>query len=692
MAQKHPKVLRQAKVGRLVAVLGTTAALAAGAVVLAAAPASASVTSNPYSIGSPSGSVSAVTASPGSVTTGAPASFEVSFVTPTALSGSAGSWVSIAPSEALGSAPSQVAITGGSCIQTGTAGSDGAGTATATQLTVALGSSCAIDAGDTVHVYFSANAPGSAGSFYFTVTTSSEGTGATSNNISVGVSSASLTALHYAYGDNTTYTISGVTVGSGGAGSTVTLTAVATNGSGLITFPGIAGSYTVTVTPPGGSASTDTVQSAASSGSSVVLTLANPVSVGEGLTITAVGTNPEPGAGAESDLIDVSPNGAAGVETNSITFGNSVSNVSVTPSNTIAGNKATYVVTFKVTTGGSGEIFLSEPAGPTNLSTATTSEVIDNTQGWTQFTSPALVSANVLEVPFGATTNAGDFITLTVPNVTNPPAGTVGDFSVWTTNDPVAAMAAPFSIGANASPGVLVSVNPWSTGAIATYSVSNLYASTALSAGSSQIGLAAPNGTVWPNAPGDYSIVDNTSNTAATVAAALSGGGTNNVTLTVPINVASGDKLSITVSDVINPGTASASDTITLNGSVTGPAPSQATTTTTAPTTTTTTRPPTPKPSVRTTLAHVVKKAVSLRVYCASATCSGEITLTDVRTVVGSSKYSVVAGKSKAYTVGINAKGQKLIKSAKGHAITVTELVTADGGKVKTSRKIAIVG
>ena len=86
------------------------------------------------------------------------------------------------------------------------AGTGGAGSDIAQGITIELASSCSIPAGDTVQVYFTAAAPSSTGSFYFNVTTSTSAL-ATSNVVTVGTAAGNLTAASYAYGENTTYTI-----------------------------------------------------------------------------------------------------------------------------------------------------------------------------------------------------------------------------------------------------------------------------------------------------------------------------------------------------------------------------------------------------------------------------------------------------------------------------------------------------
>ena len=126
------------------AVLG--AATIAGGLIATALPAFADVTTNAYTIGAPSGAVGAVTASPSAVGAGAVTNFEVTFELPSALSGPGGDSVTVTPSTALASTPTNVDIVGGACIQAGTAGVGGAGSAAATGLTLELSSTCSLNA------------------------------------------------------------------------------------------------------------------------------------------------------------------------------------------------------------------------------------------------------------------------------------------------------------------------------------------------------------------------------------------------------------------------------------------------------------------------------------------------------------------------------------------------------------------
>jgi hypothetical protein len=95
-----------------------------------------------------------------------------------------------------------------------------------------------------------------------------------------------------------------------------------------------------------------------------------------------------------------------------------------------------------------------------------------------------------------------------------------------------------------------------------------------MAGGSSIVTLDGPSGTVFPNSAGYYTVEDSsTPSGSGTVSAPLVGGGTNDVSFTVPEAIKAGDDLSLTIEDVINPGSASATYSITLFGNVTAPSP-----------------------------------------------------------------------------------------------------------------------
>jgi len=659
----------------------------AGALAVTAVPAYADVTTSTYTIGSPSPAVTGVTASPGGATVSTPTNFKVSFTVNPSLSGGGPDWLSVLPSTPLSSTPANIALVGSSCVQSGTNG----GANSTTGITINLNGSCSLANGSQAQVDFSANAPAAIGTFSFTVTTSKNSSPGTSNTMTVTAAPPVLTAATRGFGANTTYTINDATVaGLSASGTSLKLTAVATSGTGTITFlnSGTGAGYSVSVTPSGGSVSADAVTNASASGATVTLTLVTALVDGDALTITATGTNPASSATSEADDIAVQPGNGTVEKTNSIDFGGSVTQLSVAPSNLVAGASATYSVGFAAAaaTPAGGDIYLTELAGPTNFSTVTGIEVIDTTQNWRFVATAAVLAGGTATVPLADPINAGDSISLLIVAVTNPSSpGTVGDFSAATSGDPVAINAPPYTIVANASPGVLVTVNPTTTAAVASYTIANVRASATLTGGTSTIRLEAPSGTVFPNSAAYYSITDSTTlSGSGTVSAAVGGGGTNVVTFTVRNTINSGDVITLTVADAVNPSTASSSDSITIVGNVTGPAPSAPTTTTT----TTTTKPPVKKKVTHPIVADLTSKAdvpkdhvVDVELKCTVKACKGTVTLTDVRDVVGAQGYSLRAGKKGTVVVHLRPKGVMFLAGAKHHTIKVTATVTVVGGK-----------
>ncbi len=582
-------------VGSAKLIAGTLAlsmgALGAG-LAATALPAYADVITGNYTIGSPlgpSGPVSAVSATPATVGAGTPASFDVSFTVPAGLSGARANWITITPSELLGSAPSSVDVTANGCLQAGTAGVGGGGASTAGILTIDLNGNCNITAGSRVEVDFEATAPAATGHFDFNVTTVMNATPAASNAVAVASSGLTLSAASRAFGANTTYTISNVPIVSAAAvlanQNSVVLSVGVTSGTeALSLYTGGASGYTVTYTPPGGAPIADPVNSATAQGGQITLTLANPVMTGGSLTITALGTNPAAASTPQSDDITVGPGGGAPQTTNSVTFGSSVSNATVFESSDLPGASATYTVGFKSSTALSvgDNILLSEPAGPTNFTTVTGVEVSDTTQGWHYVAAaPSLVSGSAT-VPVSDPVNAGDSLVITLANVTNPKAGTVSDFAISTTSDSVPVDAAPYTIEgltgsaarpiASPSSGVVVTPVPDAAGSLASYTISNLHASTGLTGGVSTIRLVGPAGTVFPGNPSYYNVLDSTrASGSGTVRGAVIGGGTNDVIITVPNSISAGDLLELTAQNVVNPGTPSSVYSIDVVGNVNGP-------------------------------------------------------------------------------------------------------------------------
>jgi hypothetical protein len=82
---------------------------------------------------------------------------------------------------------------------------------------------------------------------------------------------------------------------------------------------------------------------------------------------------------------------------------------------------------------------------------------------------------------------------------------------------------------------------------------------------------------------------------------------------------------------------------------------------------------------------------VKLKLVCKIVACTGVITLVDVRTEVGHSKFKVAAGKTGTISVGLLTDGKALLAGAKHHTIKVTETITVNGGPTVKS-KVTLVG
>jgi hypothetical protein len=573
MQEQSPSALTPRRAWRRGKLVAGTLALTMGALgaglAATALPAYADVVSSAYTIGSPSPGVGGVTATPASVVASASTSFNVMFTAAASISGSSSSYVTVTTSVGLASVPVGVDIIATGCFQAGTSGVGGPGSTNSSGVQIFLASNCSITAGSLVTVSFTANAPVS--SFYFSVATSANITPSTSNTVTIGSSASTLTAQLLAFGANTTYSITGIPVTNLTASqNTVTISAVVQSGLPITFYTGGATGYTLTFTPSGGVATSDPVTAAVASGAIVTLTVSNAIPNSSTLNITATGLNP---ASASTTYMTISPGNATAVNTSSISFGNSVTSVTVSPSSLLATAPATYTINFKassaVTAG--GYIYFTETTGPTNFATVNGILVSDITQNWHFVPPSSVLASGSVQIPLTYSIVAGDSLTVTLANVTNPAAQTVSDFTAATSVDSVPVKAPAYTIGQNASPGVIVTPSPNSAGSIAAYTISGLHASAAMTGGTSTIQLQAPAGTVFPNVAGYYSIVDSTNSTGSGTVATITGGGTNIVTLTVPRSINSGDLLTLTAANTINPSAPSSTYTISLIGNVTGP-------------------------------------------------------------------------------------------------------------------------
>ncbi len=551
-----------------------------------ALPASAaSVTSSNFTIGSPTGGVNAVSATPTSTVQSTPnVSYSVTFTATAALS--SGGSIAVTPSAALGSVPTNGSLVdqASGCLQAGFNG----GSTTTTSVTFVLISSCSIASGNKVVVSFNATAPAaSVTSYNFGVSTSANATAVASNGITNTSTPPILSIANTTPGANTVYTISQFGAANGGlTASTASLVLTANCSLTCTASPSTIawassgpGAYTVTFTPSGGTATSAAVTSAPVSGTGgnvVTLGLGSSIPAGATVTITATGTNPPVTSTSSVTIAPFASVGGASTGTpevtNTITFGSSVSSVTLTASPSVANASATYTSTFRATTAvpAGGTITLAQPN--TGFSGVTGWLITNTTANWRVVGNSAGGAGSITLAVTGQSIAAGNALTVSVAGVTNPTAGSYSNFTVATSADTVPAAAPPYTIGPSGATGVIVTPNPASVGVLSTYTVTNLFATAAFTAGVSTIGLVANTaGTTLPNNRVSYTITDITTPSGSGTASAVSGYGGNSITITVPNAINSGDQLVLTISGVINPSAASSTNTMTFTGNLTGP-------------------------------------------------------------------------------------------------------------------------
>jgi hypothetical protein len=556
-----------------------------------ALPASATATTNSYTIGSLTGSVSNVTISPTTTTALASETEDLFFTDTSALT--TANTITVTANATLGASVTGVQLIDsvGPCLFN-------AGTVTTVgdTFTVTLPASCTIAVGNSVQVDFTFT-PTVTGTTAFTVTTTNNGTASSAADLTVNSTPPSLSASSLTTGYNAVYTITNIGASGASGGSWATLTPTTSTAWLQLTAPGPAAGfafyngeagYTVTVTPSGGSATTDALTGFywAPGGATVDLELTTDILSGSTVTVTAEGTNGSTAGTTQAFTITKEDEDVAATTpptfttpsltetTNAVTFGSSVTAVTVTPSPSLAGASSNYTVSFTAgTTGTPAAICLSETADSTVFTNVSGALVTDTTGGWQYVPSTILHAAGatntgcgtlfdiVLDLA-GQTISAGDSVTVLLAGVTNPAAQTVSDFVVATTKDELTATAAPYAITVSEAAGISVTASPATVGSLSTYTISNIVVGSAGVLAGQAITIATTTepgtDTVFPNNVLDYVITDTTTAAGSGTVSApvpLTGGGTNTVTIDSPKALVAGDIISITVNDVINPTT-----------------------------------------------------------------------------------------------------------------------------------------
>lgn len=357
------------------------------------------------------------------------------------------------------------------------------------------------------------------------------------------VTSVTLSPSSYAAGGRTSWGVGFRTSPTGALASGDTITISAPAGT---TFPSAAADYavdgvTVTATPVVGNGT---------------VTIATPVDVAQAsagsVSITGV-TNPPAGDYPAGQFSVATVADAAGVDQGiPFTFSGSVTSVILSPSSRQGGARASWDVGFTTSssgalTAGSGQITITGPG-----STAFPPSAADYTVDGVEVTDLPTRGAGTVTVtvPSGATSIGGSSaVSVVVSGVTNPAGGVypAGDFSVSTSADTV--FVGPASEIAFGSGVTAVRVSPSSLlpAANAVWTVAfETSASGALGVGDA-ITIAAPPGTTFPPAAGDYAVDGTTVHSAPTV-------GLGVVRIVTPVAIGSSTAVSIVITGVGNPG------------------------------------------------------------------------------------------------------------------------------------------
>ncbi len=545
---------------------------------MVAGPATAQdlVSTQKYVIGT--GPVANATAVAQPATAGATANYTIGFTTPSALTGGS-STITLAdqPGGTVFPASRDAYFI---IDNTNAAGDQPAASASAQSggHSVVLGLSLSVAANSSLSVYvIGATNPAVPGSYSLEVSTSANTAPASTATYQVTAASSppafNPAALPALVGGSSTYTIGAFPATAALApGDLVQISSYASAATDdNVGFPGSPASYKVADLTTGQSSTPSQVTISAAgtglSGQVVTLELATAVPAGDELSVTANGVrNPTT---TQSDTISAAAPSTAKPLTATLLIGTSVGNAQLAMSQATAGaTGVAYTVGFKLFTAlpAGGKVYFVAPPG-TSFSQARVT-VVDVTHPGSSAnipTSSLQASAsgssstyNQLSFPVPAAISAGDQVFVSVQGVTNPPAGTyggsAGNFTVATSTDVIPAGVASYVVSAAPAP-VLASIELSSTspGAVASYTVGDLKLTANLVAGSSTVQLQGPAGTMFPGVAAAYNLADLTRPSASGHPRAVSGGGTNVVTLVVGTNLASGDFIDVVANGVVNP-------------------------------------------------------------------------------------------------------------------------------------------
>jgi hypothetical protein len=547
----------------VVAVLGTGTAVAQN-----------TVTTQKYLIGN--GSVTDATAVAQPDTAGATANYTLGFTTPTALSRGSDN-VNLSDPDASTTFPG--ALNDYFIIDNTNSSGDqpvsSANLATGGH-SVTLGLSQSVAARDSLSVYvIGATNPG-VGSYSLDISTSQNpspsSTAAYQIVAAAQAPSFSPAATPPLGGGPSTYAIGAFKAASDmKAGDQVQVSSFASSGTNdNVRFPRWLPAYKVTDLTSGQTIKLSAVSlggiSSGDTGEAVTLTLAGHIAAGDELAVTISRVH-NPSTAQSDTLTAAAPAGAQAVSAN-LTIGTAVANPTISLSQTGASSTGVeYTVGFSPVSdlAAGGTISLVAPGGTSFAGASVV--VLDVTHSAASGNIPAASvktsssgssSPNELTFSVPNAISAGDSVFVEVQGVTNPAAGSyggaAGDFAVGTSSDAIPATVPAYVVTAAPAPLLArIEVTPRAPGSTAEYIIGDLKASAPLAAGTSTIELKAPSGTSFPSSVSDYTVADLRNLSASAHPSSVSGGGTDDVVLSLGANIADGDSLDVVAEGVTNP-------------------------------------------------------------------------------------------------------------------------------------------
>ncbi|MHB1521419.1 MAG: beta strand repeat-containing protein [Ferrimicrobium sp.] len=294
--------------------------------------------------------------------------------------------------------------------------------------------------------------------------------------------------------------------------------------------------------------------------STASLTLPSGASIAKGDQLTVTVTEAVNGSTSPQTFSLNTPTGTA--VTGSVVLGTSVSGFSASAPGAVVGVATNVTLDFTSNVGGSTTLDVSgfTPAsGGVNLLTNLTTGIQHS------LTAGTTSSSGVTPLT-GYTTVSGDKYELVSYGATFASSGSVS-VGLYTTKDTVPATQNVSVAAASSAPQIQVTTSNSSPGALSNWTVSNVEAQTALTGGTSSDTLTLTStGATFPNYGPDYTVTDLTTPSDSFSNPSITGGGTDSVTIELPNGLAQGDKFTVSVNGVINPGT-TLNDTLDLAAS-----------------------------------------------------------------------------------------------------------------------------